>query len=92
MSMNAIILERPGTPLRMVELPLPHPRSDQILVKVTACSVCRTDLHIVHCGSEVKRLKIGDKVGIPWLGWTCSACRFYRAGEENLCDPIWSNV
>lgn len=108
MSMNAMILERPGMPLRMVELPLPHPHSDQILVKVTACGVCRTDLHIVdgdlseaalpiipgheivghivHCGSEVKRLKIGDKVGIPWLGWTCGTCRFCRAGEENLCD------
>lgn len=107
MSMNAMILERPGTPLRMVELPLPHPQPEQVLVKVTACGVCRTDLHIVdgdlteaalpiipgheivgHIadrGSDVKRLKIGDKVGIPWLGWTCSACRFCRAGEENLC-------
>ncbi len=108
MSMKAMILERPGMPLRMVELPLPHPQSDQILVKVTACGVCRTDLHIVdgdlseanlpiipgheivghvvRLGSEVKRLKVGDKVGIPWLGWTCSTCRFCRAGEENLCD------
>lgn len=108
MSINAMILERPGMPLRMLELPLPHPQSDQILVKVTACGVCRTDLHIVDgdlteaalpiipgheivghivdCGSDVKHLKIGDKVGIPWLGWTCSACRFCRAGEENLCD------
>lgn len=108
MSMKAMVLERSGTPLQMVEMPLPHPQSDQILIKVAACGVCRTDLHIVDgdltetvlpiipgheivgrivdLGHDVKRLKIGDKVGVPWLGWTCGACRFCRAGEENLCD------
>ena len=106
--MRAMVLEKPGTPLQMVDLPLPHPRSDQVLVKVTACGVCRTDLHIVdddlkhpdlpiipgheiighvvEAGHDVRRLKVGDKVGIPWLGSTCGACRYCQSGEENLCD------
>ncbi len=103
-----MILEKPGEPLRMVELPVPHPRSDQVLVKVSACGVCRTDLHIidhdlkhpdlpiipgheiighvVEAGHDVRRLKVGDKVGIPWLGSTCGNCRYCQSGEENLCD------
>jgi propanol-preferring alcohol dehydrogenase len=106
--MKAMVLEEPGEPLQMVDLPMPHPRSDQVLVKVTACGVCRTDLHIVdgdlqhpdlpivpgheivgevvEVGSDVRRLKVGDKVGIPWLGSTCGCCRYCRSGEENLCD------
>ena len=106
--MKAMILEKPGEPLRMVELPVPHPRSDQVLVKVSACGVCRTDLHIVdydlkhpdlpiipgheiighvvEAGHDVHRLKVGDKVGIPWLGSTCGNCRYCQSGEENLCD------
>ena len=106
--MKAMVLEKPGEPLQMMELPMPHPRSDQVLVKVTACGVCRTDLHIadgelrhpdlpivpgheivgevVDAGRDVRRLKVGDKVGIPWLGSTCGGCRYCRSGEENLCD------
>ncbi|MDH3661679.1 MAG: zinc-dependent alcohol dehydrogenase family protein, partial [Alphaproteobacteria bacterium] len=106
--MKAMVLEEPGEPLQMVDLPMPHPRSDQVLVKVTACGVCRTDLHIidgdlqhpdlpivpgheivgevVDVGSDVRRLKVGDKVGIPWLGSTCGCCRYCQSGEENLCD------
>ena len=92
----------------MTELPTPHPRSDQVLVEVTACGVCRTDLHIVdgdlqhpelpiipgheivghvvEAGHDVRRLKVGDKVGIPWLGSTCGSCRYCQSGKENLCD------
>jgi propanol-preferring alcohol dehydrogenase len=103
-----MVLEKPDVPLQMMELPLPHPRSDQVLVKVTACGVCRTDLHIVDgdlqhpdlpiipgheivgkvvdAGRDVRRLKVGDKVGIPWLGATCGRCRYCQSGEENLCD------
>ncbi|MDH3660915.1 MAG: alcohol dehydrogenase catalytic domain-containing protein, partial [Alphaproteobacteria bacterium] len=106
--MRAMVLEKPGEPLQMVDLPMPHPRSDQVLVKVTACGVCRTDLHIVDgdlkepalpivpgheivgevvdVGHNVRRLKIGHKVGIPWLGSTCGSCRYCHSGEENLCD------
>ena len=106
--MKAMVLEKPGAPLQMMELPTPHPRSDQVLVKVTACGVCRTDLHIVdgdlqhpelpivpgheivghvvEAGHDVRRLKVGDKVGIPWLGSTCGSCRYCQAGKENLCD------
>ena len=106
--MKAMVLEEPGVPLQMTELPTPHPRSDQVLVKVTACGVCRTDLHIVDgdlqhpelpiipgheivghvvgAGHDVRRLKVGDKVGIPWLGSTCGSCRYCQSGKENLCD------
>ncbi len=106
--MKAMVLEKSGAPLQLMELPIPHPRSDQVLVKVTACGVCRTDLHIVdgdlkhpdlpivpgheiighvvEAGRDVRRLKVGDKVGIPWLGSTCGSCRYCQSGEENLCD------
>ncbi len=106
--MKAMVLEKPGALLQMMELPMPHPRSDQVLVKVAACGVCRTDLHIVDgdlqhpdlpivpgheivgevidTGHDVRRLKTGDKVGIPWLGSTCGSCRYCQSGEENLCD------
>jgi propanol-preferring alcohol dehydrogenase len=101
--MKAMVLEKAGTPLVMMELPLPHPQPDQVLVKVTACGVCRTDPHlvdgdleepalpivpghevvgeVVDAGRDVKRLKVGDKIGIPGLGATCGACRYCRAGK-----------
>ncbi len=56
--MKAMVLEKPGEPLRMMELPMPHPRSDQVLVKVTACGVCRTDLHIVD--GDLQHLPLGQ--------------------------------
>jgi len=79
-----------------------------VLVRVVACGVCRTDLHIidgelpaldhpvipghevvgrvVETGSGAERFAAGQRVGIPWLGWTCGQCRYCRAGRENLCD------
>ena len=45
--MKAMVLEKPGTPLRMVERDTPEPRAGEVLVKVRACAVCRTDLHVV---------------------------------------------
>ena len=106
--MQAMLLERPGAPLRRAELPKPEPGPGQILVKVAACGVCRTDLHVVDgdltepklplvpgheivgtvagLGAGVARFRLGERVGIPWLGWTCGTCRYCRSGRENLCD------
>jgi propanol-preferring alcohol dehydrogenase len=103
-------IERPGV-LRAVELPEPQPGARQLLVRVTACGVCRTDLHLLDGEVEIPRppivpghqivgtvighgdgardgesLKIGARVGIPWLGWTCGRCRYCLSGRENLCD------
>jgi len=106
--MRAMLLEAPRQALRAVDLPTPKPDATQVLVKVAACAVCRTDLHvvdgelakpklplvpgheivgvIVEKGEGVQRFKIGDRVGIPWLGWTCGECGFCRSERENLCD------
>ena len=106
--MRAMLLETLRQPLRAVDIPTPKPEATQVLVKVAACAVCRTDLHvvdgelpkpklplvpgheivgvIVEKGKDVRRFKIGDRVGIPWLGWTCGECEFCRSGRENLCD------
>ena len=87
---------------------MPTPSIGQVLVKVSACAVCRTDLHVVDgelpkpklplvpgheiigriaaLGEGVTSFKIGERVGIPWLGWTCGECRFCRSQRENLCD------
>jgi alcohol dehydrogenase, propanol-preferring len=106
--MRAMILKTPQQPLRPVDWPVPKPEAGQVLVKIGACAVCRTDLHvvdgelphpklplvpgheivgtIVEKGRGVQRFKVGDRVGIPWLGWTCGECEFCRSGRENLCD------
>ena len=106
--MRAMLFERPGESLRLADLPIPDPSSDQVLIRVHACAVCRTDLHVVdgeltqpklplipgheivgtvvELGAGVTRFKIGDRVGVPWLGRTCGECSFCRAGQENLCD------
>jgi propanol-preferring alcohol dehydrogenase len=105
--MHAMQLERAGTALRSVEVPSPPLKSGEVRVKVCACAVCRTDLHVVdgeltdpklpivpgheivgrvlETGRDVIGLKPGDRVGIPWLGWTCGVCEFCRRGQENLC-------
>ncbi len=99
------MLEAPGTPLRLAELPDPEPGPGEILLRVLACGVCRTDLHIVDGdlaepklplvpGHQIvgevlrggERFDTGDRVGVPWLGWTCGECRYCLAGQENLCD------
>lgn len=100
---RAMLLDEPGRPLRAAEVPVPEPAADQVLVRVLACGVCRTDLHIrdgevvpaagdagypVVPGHQIvgERQDSGAVVGIPWLGWTCGACRYCRSGRENLCD------
>ena len=94
-------------PLRPVRRPVPEPAADELLVRVVACGVCRTDLHLAEgdlpprrpgvvpgheivgevagLGSAVGGWAVGERVGIAWLRHTCGACRFCRAGAENLC-------
>ena len=106
--MRAMVLERAGEPLRLAELADPRPAAGQVLISVSACGVCRTDLHIVdgdldkpklplvpghqivgqvvETGEGAKRFEPGQRVGVPWLGWTCGECRYCRSGRENLCD------
>ena len=102
-----MVLDKPGTPLREERRPVPEPDPGQVLVAVSACGVCRTDLHIVDgdlsepklplvpghqivgrveaAGAGAERYERGDRVGVPWLGWTCGECRYCRSGRENLC-------
>jgi len=105
--MRAAVLRKPHLPLVLEERPVPAPGPGEVLVRVRACGVCRTDLHIadgelpepklplvlghqvvgvvVEAGREVQGLRVGDRVGIPWLGWTCGECGYCRRGLENLC-------
>jgi alcohol dehydrogenase, propanol-preferring len=95
--MRAAILEQQGQPLRLATLPDPQPAPGQLLLKVRACAVCRTDLHLRDHEIEATKLPVvpghqivastddGRRVGVPWLGWTDGTCRYCRAGKENLC-------
>jgi propanol-preferring alcohol dehydrogenase len=106
--MRAMVLRVAGAPLVREERPVPEPGPGAVRVRVEACAVCRTDLHIVDgeltrprlplvlghqivgvvdaLGDGVDDRAVGDRVGIPWLGWTDGDCRFCRSGRENLCD------
>jgi propanol-preferring alcohol dehydrogenase len=106
--MLAMLLDRPGQALRAAEVAVPEPSEGQLLLRVKACGICRTDLHVadgdlprpklplvlgheivgvvVSGGAGTERFAPGDRVGVPWLGWTCGVCRYCRAGRENLCD------
>jgi alcohol dehydrogenase, propanol-preferring len=105
--MRAMVLDEPGQPLTERELPDPVPGKGQVLIEVSACAVCRTDLHIFdgeltepklplvpgHMivgrvagrGEGAVRFADGDRIGVPWLGWTDGTCRYCRSGRENLC-------
>lgn len=91
-------ITRPGGPLEAVDLPVPEPASGQLLLKVRACGVCRTDLHLLDGEVQISDyprilghqivgtdLATGRRVGVPWLGWTCGTCDACRSGHENLC-------
>ena len=106
--MRAMVLEGALHPLQLRDVQKPAPRSGQILLRVLACGVCRTDLHIVDgeltepklplipghqivgevaaLGDGARRFEPGDRVGVPWLGWSCGECSYCREGRENLCD------
>jgi alcohol dehydrogenase, propanol-preferring len=106
--MRAQLLTAIGQPLVAAEVPAPRPGPAQVLIKVHACAVCRTDLHVVDGelpepklplipgheivgtiidkGAGADRFNIGDRVGVPWLGWTCGMCDYCHDGRENLCD------
>ena len=96
--MRAMRSTAAGQPLELCDIPRPRPRAGQVLVKVSACGVCRTDLHLVDgelpaCrhpvtpGHEVVgTLADGRRVGVPWLGWACGECAFCLGGQENLCE------
>jgi propanol-preferring alcohol dehydrogenase len=111
--MHAMVLPAAGASLRLEERIDPKPGHGEIRVKVSACGVCRTDLHVVDAelpnikypivpgheivghvdlvGDNVTTHRVGDRVGIPWLGYTCGTCRFCREGMENLCDnPLFT--
>ena len=105
--MRAQILDRSGGPLTLCEIQSRRCGDGQVRVSVSACAVCRTDLHVldgeltrpklplvlghqivgtvVERGAGVTSLTVGDRVGIPWLGWTDETCAFCRSGRENLC-------
>jgi propanol-preferring alcohol dehydrogenase len=103
-----MVLEGAGQALRFVTRETPSPGRAQIRVRITACGICRTDLHVVDnelpnirypvipgheivgridaIGVDVTDRRIGERVGIPWLGRTCGHCRYCIGGRENLCD------
>lgn len=107
-TMLAMVLEQPRTPLVATRQPAPRARAGELLLRVRACGVCRTDLHIVdgeltdaklplipghqivgvvaEVGDDVAGFTAGQRVGVPWLGWTCGLCRYCVSGQENLCD------
>jgi alcohol dehydrogenase, propanol-preferring len=101
-------LDSPRAPLHEAHLDDPRPGPGQVMARVQACGVCRTDLHVVDgelpepklplipghqivaqveaLGEGADRFAAGDRIGVPWLGWTDGTCRYCRTGRENLCD------
>lgn len=111
--MYAMVLNQLGAALEWTELADRLPGPGEIMVKITACGVCRTDLHVVDgelpdpklpiipgheivgridaIGTGVEGLRIGERVGVPWLGHTCGVCPYCLGGQENLCDrPLFT--
>jgi propanol-preferring alcohol dehydrogenase len=106
--MRAMVLDKAKQALQLRDVPKPKPGRGQLLVRVSTCAVCRTDLHVAdgelpnpklplilghqivghveEIGEENSNFAVGDRVGIPWLGWTDGDCAFCRSGRENLCD------
>lgn len=107
LSMRAMVFDASGSPLTLRRVARPEPAAGQILVRVAACGVCRTDLHVVDgdltepklplipgheiigrvaaLGPGVERFAEGQRVGVPWLGFSCGTCRYCLESRENLC-------
>lgn len=106
--MRAMVLRELRQPLQLEYMPVPEPAAGQIQIRVEACGVCRTDLHLVDgelsdyrlpiipgheivgritaIGAGVQDFELNERVGVPWLGWTCGTCEFCARGQENLCE------
>jgi propanol-preferring alcohol dehydrogenase len=107
-TMRAVVFDRVSAPLRLTELAVPRPQPGELLLRVHACGICRTDLHLLDgevaiaepprvlghqiVGTVVERGEpharghaVGERVGVPWLGWSCGKCHWCRSGRENLC-------
>jgi propanol-preferring alcohol dehydrogenase len=112
-TMRAMVLPAPRQTLQLLQAPVPQPGPEQVLIRVSACAVCRTDLHIVdgelaepklplipghqivgtvvQTGKRVNQFQVGDRVGVPWLGYTDGTCPYCLKGQENLCDhPLFT--
>jgi propanol-preferring alcohol dehydrogenase len=102
-----MLLDGPGRPLRAADVPRPTPADGQLLLRVLACGVCRTDLHLVDgevdaghfplvLGHQIVGEVVGDegrRVGVPWLGGTDGTCRYCTSGRENLClEPVFTGA
>jgi alcohol dehydrogenase, propanol-preferring len=95
--MRAALLDAPGSPLRLADVPEPEPGPGRLRLRVHACGVCRTDLHLRDGELEPGHLPLvlghqivgttddGQRLGVPWLAWTCGECEYCRSGRENLC-------
>jgi propanol-preferring alcohol dehydrogenase len=93
-----MVLPAQGEPLRLEDVPVPEPGPGQVRLRVLACGVCRTDLHVADGELTEPKLPLilghqivgvaddGRRLGVPWLGWTCGECRYCRSGRENLCE------
>ena len=106
--MRAMVLKEAEQRLEPEDRPAPEPGAGEVRIRVSACGVCRTDLHIVdgdltdpklplvpghqivgevvEVGAGVDDLAAGDRVGVPWLGWTCGECWYCTHEMENLCE------
>ena len=96
--MRAMVLHAAREPLALEEVPRPEPAGGELLLRVRACGVCRTDLHIVDGELDSPTLPLvpghqivgetedGRRFGVPWLAWTDGECRYCTSGRENLCD------
>jgi alcohol dehydrogenase, propanol-preferring len=106
--MRAAVLDSSPGSLSLREVPVPRAGPAEVLIRVSACGVCRTDLHIIdgelrepklplvpghqvvgiiaQLGSAASRHSVGQRVGVPWLGYACGECPYCASGRENLCD------
>jgi propanol-preferring alcohol dehydrogenase len=112
-TMRAIVMDTPGEPLKLKRVPVPTPGPSQVLLRVNACGVCRTDLHIldgelehpklplilghqivgtvVRSGEDIEQFEPGQRIGVPWLGYTDGTCEYCQRDQENLCEnPLFT--